>query len=68
MGSVVTFPESRRGVREANSIDAHCASATIIILPVIRVDRYDDEPTDDFSASASASARGRKRRRPASRT
>ncbi len=66
MGSVVTFPESRRGVREATIIGAQCASATIIILPVIRVDRHEDEPTDNFSSNARP--RGRRRRQPASRT
>jgi hypothetical protein len=39
-------------------------SATIIILPVIRIERHDDEPSDGYSAATVA----RKRRRRATRS
>ena len=66
MGTVVTFPESRRTARDAHASCMQSASATIIILPVIRIERYNDEPSDGLSAGPNAS--GRKRRRPATRS
>jgi len=66
MGTVVTFPESRRIPRGAHVGGTHNASATIIILPVIRIERYTDEPSDGRSAGPHAS--GRKRRRRATRS
>ncbi len=66
MGTVVTFPESRRIIRDAYVSGTHHASATIIILPVIRIERYTDEPSDGRSAGPNTP--GRKRRRPATRS
>ena len=66
MGTVVTFPESRRSARDAYAIGTQNASATIIILPVVRIEHYSDEPSDDCSAGPHAP--GRKRRRPATRS
>jgi hypothetical protein len=66
MGTVVTFPESRRTARGAYVGGTQNASATIIILPVIRIERYTDEPSDGRSDGSSASSR--KRRRRATRT
>jgi hypothetical protein len=59
MGTVVAFPEIRRTVRAAGH--APRGSATIIILPVVRIERQSDEPSDGF-AGAAASARKRRRR------
>jgi hypothetical protein len=66
MGTVVTFPESRRIARDAYAIGTQNASATIIILPVIRIEHYSDEPSDGCSDGPNAS--GRKRRRPTTRS
>ena len=66
MGSVVMFPESRREIRDSYAASGEGASATIIILPVIRIERYSDEPSDDLASGSNA--RGRKRRRRASRS
>ena len=66
MGIVVTFPESRQLVRAAPIGRGDGVSATIIILPVIRIERYSDEPSDGTSAGSAAS--GRKRRRRATRS
>jgi hypothetical protein len=63
MGTVVTFPELRRS--DLATGNARRGSATIIILPVIRIERHDDEPSDGYSA---ASAAVRRRRRPATRS
>jgi hypothetical protein len=62
MGTVVTFPESRRILRDACVNDAQNASATIIILPVVRVERYSDEPSDGRSAGPAVPGRRRRRR------
>ena len=41
MGIVVKFPDEGRIVRFGRA-DAESESATVIILPVIRIERYDD--------------------------
>jgi hypothetical protein len=64
MGVVVAFPEARSAARDG--IDREAGSATVIILPVVRIERYDEDPSGDVEPSSSAS--GRKRRRRASRS
>jgi hypothetical protein len=64
MGTVVTFPEARSAARDG--IDPQTGSATVIILPVVRIERYEDDPSGDIEPSSSSP--GRKRRRRASRT
>ena len=59
MGTVVTFPELRRS--DSVGGPATRGSATIIILPVIRIERQSDEPSDGYSGT-SASVRKRRRR------
>jgi hypothetical protein len=63
MGIVVTFPAARPATRDG--IASQAGSATVIILPVIRIERYDDDPPGH--AEPSSSSPGRKRRRRASR-
>jgi len=63
MGIVVSFPEIRSGARDV--VAARAGSATVIILPVVRVERYDEGPPSDAEPSSMSS--GRKRRRRASR-
>jgi hypothetical protein len=65
MGIVIAFPESRSGCGIRRSNGGQCESATIIILPVIRIERCGDEPSDGLSHGASS---GRKRRRRATRS
>jgi hypothetical protein len=64
MGIVVRFPETACGRRGSRSVAAGSESATVIILPVVRIEHYDDEPTEDESGSGQR----RGRRRPASRS
>ena len=64
MGIVVTFPAARSGARDG--VAPQVGSATVIILPVVRIERYDDDPPGN--AEPSTSSPGRKRRRRASRT
>lgn len=63
MGIVVTFPEARSAARAA--VDLQAGSATVIILPVVRIERADEGPPSDAEPSSVSS--GRKRRRRASR-
>jgi hypothetical protein len=60
MGTVVEFPEHGRSSRDGRVIGMRAESATVIILPVIRIERYSEEPAD---GSASRSQRRRRRRR-----
>jgi hypothetical protein len=62
MGIVVGFPEQGRAARDGRLIAGRPESATVIILPVIRIERYTDEPAAD---TASRSQRRRRRRRAA---
>lgn len=60
MGTVVEFPEHGRSTRDGKLIGMRPESATVIILPVIRIERYSDEPG---GRSATRSQRRRRRRR-----
>jgi hypothetical protein len=60
MGTVVQFPELGRSTRDGRVIGMRAEPATVIILPVIRIERYDDAPAE---GSASRSQRRRRRRR-----
>lgn len=66
MGTLVSFPERRRITRDAQANNGHRGSATIIILPVIRIERYGEDPSEGVSAGHVAA--GRKRRRRATRS
>jgi len=67
MGTVVKFPESARIARDGRPFAGQPWSATVIILPVIRVERYYDAPSTNLAAG-SGTRPGRKRRRRASRS
>jgi hypothetical protein len=58
MGTLIRFPELGRGARSSRLIGGKPESATVIILPVIRIERYPDEPSE-----TSRSQRRRRRRR-----
>jgi hypothetical protein len=64
MGIVVTFPAARSAARDGVAPEA--GSATVIILPVVRIERYDDDPPR--RAAPTSAPAGRRRRRRASRT
>lgn len=61
MGTIINFPEGRRAARELQSVGE---TATIMILPVVRIERPNDSPPNE----ASANGHGRKRRRRARRS
>jgi hypothetical protein len=60
MGIVIGFPEHGRGLGGGRVIGGRSEPATVIILPVIRIERYTDEPTE---GAATRSQRRRRRRR-----
>lgn len=66
MGTVINFPEVRRSERDVHRAAAG-ESATIMILPVIRIERINDQPPDEVSTGPHA-ASGRRRRRRARRS
>ena len=67
MGTVIRFPGERRAAQGGASATDHHESATIMILPVVRIERMDESPFDGFAPDSNTAA-GRKRRRPSSRT
>lgn len=66
MGTIITFPAGRwaYGDGRGRSPDE---PATIIILPVVRIDRHGDEPRDGVYEGNSAAPASRKGRRPTAR-
>jgi hypothetical protein len=66
MGTIVRFPEGQRPLGSGRYVDSHSEPADVIILPVVRIERKPDHPSDDFEGGAGA-ASGRRRRRRASR-
>jgi hypothetical protein len=63
MGTVINFPEARRSERER--LMSAPETATIMILPVVRIERPSDRPPDELSRT---NVGGRKRRRRARRS
>jgi hypothetical protein len=62
MGTIINFPEARRNMREI--LGGAGETATIMILPVVRIERPTDQPPNE----ASSNQAGRKRRRRARRS
>ncbi len=63
MGEVIRFPDDASYARAGGYIDANTEPATVIILPVVRIDR-----TRDGSGDAEPqTGNGRRRRRRATR-
>ena len=63
MGEVIRFPAEAEAGRRGKIIDANSAPATVIILPVVRIDRNPDDSGD----VAPQTGTGRRRRRRAAR-
>jgi len=60
MGTVINFRPAERAAREP-AMARTSKSAVVIILPVIRIERYDEAPS--LKPEAGSSARRRRRRR-----
>jgi hypothetical protein len=65
MGEVIQFPDEAGYARGGRYIDAQTESATVIILPVIRIER-DPDDSNGLEPNTGNSA-GRRRRRRATR-
>jgi hypothetical protein len=63
MGTVISFRPMLRSGRGSRSIARQSESATVIILPVIRIERYTDHLTMGLEPELSSGARRRRRRR-----
>ena len=61
MGIVIAFPAERCSVG-SGLIEARDDSGSVIILPVIRVERQGEAPSDGFEPS-NTSPRGKRRKR-----
>jgi hypothetical protein len=62
MGAVIRFPGERRTARDSMSADEWIGGATIIILPVVRVERLAEAQADGRAPDTDDTS-GRKRRR-----
>jgi hypothetical protein len=67
MGIVVQFPEGQRPLSGGRYVDANSEPANVIILPVVRIEREPDQPSDGVSGGNNDTP-GRKRRRRSSRS
>jgi hypothetical protein len=63
MGTVINFQPAGRAARGSSSMAGTSQSAAIIILPVIRIERYAETPSGDLEPEAGSTARRRRRRR-----
>jgi hypothetical protein len=61
MSTVIRFPDEKRAVWHGLSASVPSGGASIIILPVVRVERS-GEPTGDLAPENGASGGGRRRR------
>jgi hypothetical protein len=59
---VISFPEAGRIARVSRAMAERSESATVIILPVIRIERYPDDPSG-FEPEENPGHRRRRRRR-----
>jgi hypothetical protein len=63
MGTVINFQPAGRAARGSSLMAGTSESAAIIILPVIRIERYAEAPSGDLEPEAGSTARRRRRRR-----
>jgi hypothetical protein len=63
MGTVISFPAVERAARAPRSAAGKSRSATVVILPVIRIERYVEEPVATCEPVTSRGTRRRRRRR-----
>lgn len=64
MGQIIQFPEGARPVSAFRRDRA--VSATVVILPVVRIERIEDDPDTGLAPTAGNNS-GRRRRRRAAR-
>lgn len=62
MGTIVRFPEGQRPAGAGRYVGAETIPCSVIILPVVRIERRPEKPSDGFHGGSRA-ATGRRRRR-----
>jgi hypothetical protein len=62
MGTIVRFPEGQRPASGGRYVSANTEPASVIILPVVRVERQPDNPDGLAGGSGTAPSRRRRRR------
>jgi hypothetical protein len=67
MGTVIRFPDERRMSWSRASLRPLDTPCSVVILPVIRIERHDDDPAGGIAPEAGAPS-GAGRRRPARRS
>ena len=63
MGTVINFQPAGRAARASSLMASTSEPAAIIILPVIRIERYAEAPSGDLEPEPGSPARRRRRRR-----
>jgi len=63
MGMVISFPAVERTARGSGVTAGKSQSATVVILPVIRIERYVEEPASNCEPATSRGPHRRRRRR-----
>jgi hypothetical protein len=63
MGTIVRFPEGQRPLSGGRYIGLHSEPADVIILPVVRIERKPETPSDDFEGGTGTAQTRRRRRR-----
>ncbi|MFL6797699.1 MAG: hypothetical protein ACJ8F3_09840 [Xanthobacteraceae bacterium] len=61
MGIVISFPAGERMARLSRSSAGRTESATVVILPVVRIERYTDDPSGEPDSSSNTRRRRRRR-------
>lgn len=61
MGILISFPTERCSIGAGHS-EAH-GGASVIILPVVRIERDGKSPADGIAPPSSSSPRGKRRKR-----
>jgi hypothetical protein len=61
MGMVITFP-AERPARAGSPPEYRAEHATVVILPVVRIERHDEDPSDGIEPNPRSTS-GRKRRK-----
>jgi hypothetical protein len=67
MGIIVQFPDGHRPLGGGRYVDANSEPASVIILPVVRIERSPDQPSNGVDGGSGLPP-GRKRRRRSSRS
>lgn len=62
MGIIVQFPEGQRPLGGGRYVDANSEPADVIILPVVRIERHPDKPSDGVERGGGNPPRKRRRR------